>query len=112
VNSILSTTAEDAKTETAALSVILCIFPNEDAERIDGQVRTVVNTVVYWAANDIGWIKQKKVPGKRFCLSGTFFLLSGSVLYPGYLENLLFIKLPTPMSPMPSKSMLTGSEIL
>jgi hypothetical protein len=60
VNSILSTTAEDAKTETAALSVILCIFPNEDAERIGGQARTVVNRAVSRAANDNALIQQKE----------------------------------------------------
>ena len=52
MSSICSTTGEDAKTETGALSVTRFIFPNADAERIDGQAKTVVNTAVFGAAND------------------------------------------------------------
>jgi hypothetical protein len=65
--SIFSITAEDAKTETVALSVTRCIFPNADAARIDGQAKTVVNIAVSWAANDSKLTqrrKKKKMPGK------------------------------------------------
>lgn len=44
--------AEDAKTGTAAHSATQLIFPNADAEGIDGQAGTVVNIDVSWAAND------------------------------------------------------------
>ena len=52
MSSILLTMAEDAKTGTAAHSATQLIFPNADAEGIDGQAGTVVNIAVSWAAND------------------------------------------------------------
>ena len=72
---MLSTMAEDEKTGTDAPSATLFIFPNADAERIDGQAKTVVNIIVYWATNDNVLIQHKRkcLANSSVCQAFSFF---------------------------------------